>query len=105
MTWARHASPPRELSQFEKARALAEVDITIQHDRATRTVASHAVDAEDCSQLLAMLGLGIEPDDPTGPENRGATRSGPGVHQDSGGYPWSGTSDGVHRMSRRLPRR
>lgn len=104
MTWARHTSPSRELSQFEKARALAQADITIQHDRAARTVASHAMDAEDCSRLLAMLGLGIEPDDPTGSDP--ARRTGPGVGQDPGGYPWSGTSDGVHRIGRRrLPRR
>lgn len=57
MTWARPASPPRESGQFAKARALAQRDITIQRDRAARTVASHAVDAEDCSRLLSMLGL------------------------------------------------
>jgi hypothetical protein len=60
MTWGRPASPPREPSQFAKARALAEIDITIQRDRAARTVASHALDANDCHRLLAMLGLAVE---------------------------------------------
>ena len=29
----------------------------VQHGRAARTVAGHAVDAQDCSRLLSMLGL------------------------------------------------
>lgn len=105
MTWARHASAPREESEFAKARALAKIDITAQRNRATRTVASQAVDAEDCSRLLAMLGLGTEEDDTTSPANSATTRNGPGVRQGLGDYPWSERPDGVHQLRRRLPRR
>lgn len=56
MTLARHASPPppRRITQ---AKEDEERHSAIQNARAARTVAGHAADAEDCCQLLAMLGL------------------------------------------------
>jgi hypothetical protein len=61
MTWARHASPPQhEHGQFAKARALAKIDNNIQRGRAVRTVAGHSLDAQDCSNLLSMLGLATD---------------------------------------------
>ncbi|OZM70332.1 hypothetical protein CFN78_25765 [Amycolatopsis antarctica] len=43
--------------EFERARAQAKSFENIQRDKASRTVAGHSIDAEDCSSLLAMLGL------------------------------------------------
>ncbi|HEY3750937.1 MAG TPA: hypothetical protein VGL80_17245 [Pseudonocardiaceae bacterium] len=40
-----------------QAHAAERTHSAIQNARATRTVAGHAADAEDCGQLLAMLGL------------------------------------------------
>jgi hypothetical protein len=57
MTCAPHASARHEQGQFAKARADAEVNEGIQRGRAVYTVASHALDAEDCRNLLSMLGL------------------------------------------------
>ncbi|MEU6646887.1 hypothetical protein ABZ863_30720 [Saccharomonospora sp. NPDC046836] len=56
MTLARHTSapPPARITQ---ARAVEDRHSAIQNARAARTVADHAADVEDCSQLLAMLGL------------------------------------------------
>lgn len=48
-------SHPR--GEFAKARAKADLDVLHQRDRAARTVAGQAVDAEDRHRLLAMLGL------------------------------------------------
>lgn len=56
MTWARHASPMTE-GRFDRMRAVEEIHNTIQNGRAARAVAGRADDAEDCAQLLAMLGL------------------------------------------------
>ncbi|HEX4703291.1 MAG TPA: hypothetical protein VH352_14280 [Pseudonocardiaceae bacterium] len=57
MTLARHASPTSTGGRFSEARAIEQAHSAIQNERATRTVAGHAADAEDCGQLLAMLGL------------------------------------------------
>jgi len=46
-----------EHGQFARARAVAVIEENIQRDRAAHTVAGHALDADDCRQLLAMLGL------------------------------------------------
>jgi hypothetical protein len=56
MTLARHASPPTP-RRMAQAHAAERTHSAIQNARATRTVAGHAADAEDCGQLLAMLGL------------------------------------------------
>ena len=52
-----HGISTHEVGEFAKARARAEVDATIRHDRAVRTVAWQAVDREDFLRLLEMLGL------------------------------------------------
>lgn len=43
--------------EFARARAQAELDVLVLRDRAARTVAGQAVDAEDLHSLLSMLGL------------------------------------------------
>lgn len=57
MTWARHASPTIEQGRFAEVRASEKVHYALQNRRAARTVATHASDAQDCANLLAMLGL------------------------------------------------
>ncbi|MGX1807600.1 hypothetical protein ACWIGI_17925 [Nocardia sp. NPDC055321] len=44
-------------SEFSTARAAEKAALTKQNALASRTVASHAHDAEDCRYLLEMLGL------------------------------------------------
>lgn len=56
MTLARHASPPRS-TRISRAKAAQDDYGALQNARAARTVAGHAADAEDCGELLAMLGL------------------------------------------------
>jgi hypothetical protein len=43
--------------RITRAKAVEDSHCAVQNARAARTVAGHAADAEDCSQLLAMLGL------------------------------------------------
>ncbi|GDY32333.1 hypothetical protein [Gandjariella thermophila] len=57
MTWARHASPVQDHGRFAEQRAIAKAHTEIQNGRAARTVACHADDADDCANLLEMLGL------------------------------------------------
>ena len=56
MTLARNVSPTRP-TRMTVAKAVEDAHSAVQNARATRTVASHAADVEDCCQLLAMLGL------------------------------------------------
>ncbi|MCP3801401.1 hypothetical protein NLX83_19265 [Allokutzneria sp. A3M-2-11 16] len=60
MTWARHASPVVEHGRIAEARAVEKVHCEIQNGRAARTVAVHAADADDCRELLEMLGLAAD---------------------------------------------
>ena len=57
MTWARHAKSKTSNVRLVMARAVEQRHTAIQNARATRTVADHAADVEDCVHLLAMLGL------------------------------------------------
>jgi hypothetical protein len=57
MTWARHASPTIEQGRFAEARASEKIHYAVQNRKAARTVAIHSSDAQDCANLLAMLGL------------------------------------------------
>jgi hypothetical protein len=59
MTWARHASPIVEQGRFAEARASERMHNEVQSRKAMRTVAYHAADAQDCANLLAMLGLEV----------------------------------------------
>ena len=54
---ARHTTPDPEHGRIFRARAVEQAHSTAQNARATRTVADHATDANDCVQLLEMLGL------------------------------------------------
>lgn len=70
MRWPRPDPSAQPQGEFARARAQAEKDTGLLRIRAARTVAGHASDPEDRSQLLAMLGL----DDPPGtggPDMRG----------------------------------
>lgn len=60
MTGARHGTSLHEHGEFAKARAQAHSDEIVLRGRAVRTVADQAVDAEDLSSLLSMLGLDNE---------------------------------------------
>ncbi|HEY0803759.1 MAG TPA: hypothetical protein VGD84_01795 [Pseudonocardiaceae bacterium] len=57
MTWARHVGEVTAAATSLRSRMAEQAHNDIQNARATMTVASHAVDAEDCGNLLAMLGL------------------------------------------------
>jgi hypothetical protein len=57
MTWARHASPTIEQGRFAEVRATERIHYAVQNRKAAQTVACHASDAQDCADLLAMLGL------------------------------------------------
>jgi hypothetical protein len=56
---SRTVSPSRndENGRFAAAQAAALVESDLQHRRAARVVAGRAVDAADCAEMLAMLGL------------------------------------------------
>ena len=56
MTLARHTGPARS-TLITRAKAVENQHSAVQNARATRTVASHAANARDCGELLAMLGL------------------------------------------------
>ena len=57
MTWARRGGPVEVSKRFADAKAALDEHEAVLNDRATRTVAGHALDAVDCAQLLHMLGL------------------------------------------------
>ncbi|GAB3575203.1 hypothetical protein GCM10027445_37280 [Amycolatopsis endophytica] len=58
MTWARHASPAApDSGPIAEARARMAEGEAIANHRAARTVADHALDVQDCRELLDMLGL------------------------------------------------
>jgi len=57
MTWARHASPTIEQGRFAEVRASEKIHYAVQNRKAAHTVAFHSSDAQDCMNLLAMLGL------------------------------------------------
>jgi hypothetical protein len=57
MTWARHVGTTPAATRSERSRSAEQAHNALQNARATLTVASNAVDAEDCGALLAMLGL------------------------------------------------
>lgn len=57
MRWAGHPSRTEDQSRFAMAQAAAEAESVDQHRRAARVVAGRAVDAAECAEMLAMLGL------------------------------------------------
>ena len=56
------SSHPHENGRFAAAQAAATVENDLQHRRAARVVAGRAVDAADCAEMLAMLGLDSKAD-------------------------------------------
>jgi hypothetical protein len=63
MGWTGHPSRTGENGRFAAAQAAAATESDRQHRRAARVVAGHSIDAADCAEMLAMLGL-------DGPEDR-----------------------------------
>jgi hypothetical protein len=57
MTLASNASSVAPQGRFAEARAVEQTHNALQNARAARTVACYASDAQDCEQLLSMLGL------------------------------------------------
>ncbi len=59
MSWTGHPSNSDENGRFAAAQAAMAVSNDIQNRRAARVVAGRSVDAEDCAEMLAMLGLDV----------------------------------------------
>jgi hypothetical protein len=57
MALARHGGTDTSSVRLTHARAVEQRHSAIQNAQATRTVAGHAADVQDCLDLLAMLGL------------------------------------------------
>jgi hypothetical protein len=57
MRWTGDPSRADESGRFAAAQAAAAAESDLQHYRAARVVAGRAFDAEDCAEILAMLGL------------------------------------------------
>lgn len=57
MTWAPRTGTRHEQGHFARAREIAVIEECAQRDRAVHTVAGHALNADDCRELLEMLGL------------------------------------------------
>lgn len=57
MTWARHSGPDEEHGWSAEARAAERERREVQAGKAAITVACHAADADECRELLDMLGL------------------------------------------------
>jgi hypothetical protein len=57
MTWPQYEAPAHAPGEFARARAQAETEALALRVRAARTVAGQAIDGEDLTRLLSMLGL------------------------------------------------
>lgn len=57
MTWARHTGPDEEHGWSAEARAAERARRAVQAGKAARTVAGHCSTADECRELLDMLGL------------------------------------------------
>jgi hypothetical protein len=57
MIWPQHQHSVHGSGEFARARAQAEIETMTLRIRAARTVAGQAIDGEDLSRLLSMLGL------------------------------------------------
>lgn len=57
MTWARHCSPDEETGWSAEARAAERERRDEQAGKAAITVAGHSTNADECRELLDMLGL------------------------------------------------
>ena len=57
MSWTGDPSRADENGRFAAAQAAAAAEFDLQHRRAARVVAGRSLDATDCAEMLAMLGL------------------------------------------------
>jgi hypothetical protein len=59
MTWTGNPSTTGPGSRFAAAQLASSLETDLQNQRATRVVAGRALDAVDCAEMLAMLGLAV----------------------------------------------
>jgi hypothetical protein len=57
MSWARHGSDNDGRVSWSDAQAAYQSSCEAQSRQAARVVAGQAIDLDDCTELLAMLGL------------------------------------------------
>jgi hypothetical protein len=57
MSWTGNPSHGDENGRFAAAQAALAVTHDIQNRRAARVVAGRSIDAADCAEMLAMLGI------------------------------------------------
>lgn len=57
MSWTGHPSTSGESGGFATALAAASVTDDLRNQRAARVTAGRSLDAADCAEMLAMLGL------------------------------------------------
>jgi hypothetical protein len=57
MSWTGHPSTASENGGFATALAAASVTDDLRNQRAARVTAGRSLDAADCAEMLAMLGL------------------------------------------------
>jgi hypothetical protein len=62
MSWTGNPSTADENGRFAAGLAAASVSDDLQNRRAARVVAGRSVDAVDCAEMLAMLGLDARED-------------------------------------------
>lgn len=62
MSWTGNPSNSDENGRFAAALAAASVSDDLQNRRAARVVAGRSIDAVDCAEMLAMLGLDARED-------------------------------------------
>lgn len=57
MTWSGNPATTNDQGRFAAAQAAYSATCDTQNRRAARVVAGRSADAEDCAEMLAMLGL------------------------------------------------
>jgi hypothetical protein len=59
MAWTGNPSTTDSSGRFAAAQLINEREADLQGQRAARVVAGRAIDAIDCAEMLAMLGLDV----------------------------------------------
>jgi hypothetical protein len=59
MTWTEVPDTTASSSGFAEAQLAYSLQVGLQNDRAALVVAGRALDALDCAEMLAMLGLDV----------------------------------------------
>jgi hypothetical protein len=61
MSWTGSPTTTDDTGRFAAAQAANDLTNVLQSQRAARVVAGRSIDAEDCAEMLAMLGLDASP--------------------------------------------